>query len=85
MAALGVDVNRYGHYHRKVRRALLPFAYGRPCLHCGQLMLPGQRLALDHTADGSAYRGIVHGSCNESEGGRRGNQKQRRKQGGVFR
>lgn len=77
-------MSRYGHWHRKLREALLPAAYGQPCVHCGKLMRLGQRLALDHTADGSGYRGIVHGRCNESEAGRRGNAKRRRRRGGVF-
>lgn len=77
-------MSRYGHYHRKVRAALVPEAYGRPCLHCGLVMLPGQALDLDHTADGSAYRGVVHASCNRAEGGRRGWAKSRRRRPGVF-
>lgn len=80
---------KYGGAHRRLRAALLPSAYGRLCIHCGLPMLPGQRLALDHTADASAYRGIVHGRCNESEGGRRGAAKKNRpRRGGgrgVFR
>lgn len=75
---------RYGHRHRQIRRALLASAYGRPCLHCGELMLPGQRLHLDHTSDGRGYRGIVHGPCNESDGARKGNRQRTRRTGGVF-
>jgi hypothetical protein len=63
---------KYGHHHQKVRATLLPFAYGKPCIHCGRIMLPGEALALDHSVDGSFYRGIVHSTCNSREGGRRG-------------
>lgn len=75
---------RYGYHHRRLRKALLPGAYGQPCIHCGKTMLPGQALDLDHTADRTAYRGIVHASCNRREGGRRGNARQRQRKGGVF-
>jgi hypothetical protein len=75
---------KYGHMHRRLRAALLQGAYGRPCIHCGHAMLPGQRLHLDHTADGTAYRGIVHGWCNESEAGRRGSTTRRSRRHGVF-
>lgn len=61
---------------------MLPFAYGQACIHCGQPMLAGQELHLDHTVDGLGYRGMVHKFCNLSEGGRRGGRP--RKQGGVF-
>ena len=77
-------MTRYGHYHRKLRKALIPGALYTPCLHCGELMLPGQRLALDHSADGSFYRGIVHGVCNEREAGKRGAKARARRRGGVF-
>ena len=75
---------KYGTRHQKVRAAMLPFAYGRPCVHCGQPMLAGQELHLDHTPDGVGYRGMVHKFCNESEGGRRGAAKRHGKRGGVF-
>jgi hypothetical protein len=76
--------HRYGHRHRAVREALLPGAYGRPCIHCGWLMLPGQPLDLDHRADGHGSRGMVHASCNRADGGRRGRAAQLRRRGGVF-
>lgn len=76
---------RYGYRHQRIRATLLPEAYGRVCLHCGQPMLPGQALDLDHTADGSQYRGMVHSRCNRREGARRGNSARRRRcPGGVF-
>lgn len=75
---------RYGTRHQQIRAAMLPFAYGQACLHCGQPMLPGQELHLDHTPDGVAYRGMVHAFCNMSEGGRRGAAKRHAARGGVF-
>ena len=74
---------RYGYRHQQIRRALLEGAFGCACVHCGRVMLPGQPLDLDHSADGGGYRGIVHASCNRSEGARRGNAA-RRRTGGVF-
>ncbi|MFJ2719379.1 endonuclease domain-containing protein [Streptomyces sp. NPDC087437] len=67
----------YGYTHQALRRALLPAAYGQPCPHCQQPMLPGQPLDLDHTADRTSYRGFAHASCNRSEGARRGNAQRR--------
>jgi hypothetical protein len=79
-------MSRYGRRHRAIRAALLPEALGRPCLHCGRPMLPGQALDLDHRADGAGYRGMVHAVCNRAEGGRRGNAEIRRRRlaGGVY-
>jgi hypothetical protein len=68
----------YGYDHQQLRKALLPEAYGQPCVHCQLVMLPGQDLDLDHTADRTAYRGFAHASCNRSEGARRGNAQRRR-------
>lgn len=67
---------RYGRTHMRIRAALLPFAYGTTCPHCGLPMLHGEKLHLDHTADGSGYRGFAHALCNMREGGRRGRAKQ---------
>lgn len=75
---------KYGTRHQRVRAALIPFAYGHPCIHCGQPMLPGQELHLDHNADGIGYRGMVHAFCNMSEGGRRGKAARDGERGGVF-
>jgi hypothetical protein len=77
---------RYGYRHQRIRAAFLPEAYGRACLHCGLPMMPGQALGLDHTADGSQYRGMAHSRCNRREGPRRGNaaRRPRRRVGGVF-
>lgn len=68
----------YGSDHQRIRKALLAEAYGQDCHHCGEPMLPGQALDLDHTADRTGYRGFAHASCNRSEGARRGNAKRRR-------
>jgi len=70
----------YDHVHELTRAELLPLAYGQVCRYCGQRMWPHQHLVLDHTADRTGYRGIVHADyrdCpaggNAAEGARRGN------------
>lgn len=68
----------YGVDHRRARARLLPKAYGKPCPLCGEVMLRGQDLQLDHSTalvENPSSRGdrIVHGRCNESAGGRLGN------------
>lgn len=71
-AARGTSTQRgYGTAHRRTRARLLPDAYGKPCHLCGELMLTGQRLALDHTPDRTGYRGMAHEWCNNADGGRR--------------
>lgn len=77
-------MSRYGRRHRAIRQAMLPFAIGKPCPHCGEPMRADQALHLDHTADGRGYRGFAHKRCNEAEGGRRGRAAQLRRRGGVF-
>jgi hypothetical protein len=52
----------YGNQHQKLRKALLPQAYGKPCYRCGQTMLPGEELHLDHTDDRTGYGGFSHKS-----------------------
>lgn len=64
----GTAARGYGHEHQRIRRALLPTAYGKPCTRCGKPMLPGQPLDLDHTDDRSGYQGFAHRSCNRSAG-----------------
>jgi hypothetical protein len=55
----------YGYQYQKLRKALLPSAYGTPCVRCGQLMLPGQKLHLDHDDyDRTILRGFAHRECN---------------------
>lgn len=75
-----------GSAHRRERERLLPGAYYRPCVYCGQPMLPGQRLQLDHglpralggrTGDGTGR--ITHGACNEKAGARLGRALQSRR------
>lgn len=75
---------RYDRNHQAARRALLPFAIGTPCLHCGKPMLADEALDLDHIPGTTRYRGIVHAFCNRQEGGRRGRAKQLARRGGVF-
>lgn len=59
---------RYGYAHRQTRKLGLPYAYGTPCVRCGELMLPGQRLHLDHADDGAGYLGFSHAACNTRAG-----------------
>jgi hypothetical protein len=55
----------YGYQYQKIRKALLPQAYGKPCVRCGQPMLKGQQLHLDHDDwDRSKLLGFSHRACN---------------------
>lgn len=69
----------YSVKQRKVRALLLPYAYGTYCPLCGQVMVQGQALDLDHSTpvvlggDGAGDR-IAHASCNRSAGATLGNQ-----------
>ena len=55
----------YGYAYQKLRKALLPQAYGTPCSRCGKPMLPGQELHLDHDDwDRTKLRGFSHRECN---------------------
>ncbi len=77
-------VSRYAGPHQTVRKHTKQAAYGSACCRCGRPMLEGQDLDLDHTDDGSGYRGWAHSTCNRSAGGRLGavrrvaNQRRRR-------
>lgn len=73
-----------GHEHRRKRAELLPLAYGNPCPLCGELMLRGQKLDLDHSrpfARGNTGPGdrMTHASCNRSKGASEGNRRRRRR------
>ncbi|GAA3829031.1 endonuclease domain-containing protein [Streptomyces chiangmaiensis] len=61
----------YGGHHQRLRRRLLAEAIGKPCHYCGEPMLEGQALDLDHNDDRTAYRGMTHASCNRSAGARK--------------
>ena len=68
----------YDYQFVKLRKALLPSAYGKPCVRCGQLMLPGQKLHLDHDDwDRSIILGFSHERCNLKAAGRIGKAVQR--------
>ena len=55
----------YGYQYQKLRKALLPNAYGTPCVRCGEPMLAGQKLNLDHDDyDRTKLRGFAHAACN---------------------
>lgn len=67
----------YGSKHQRIRRETIDAAYDTPCHFCGDLMLVGQSLHLDHTEDGAEYRGFAHAHCNQRDGGLRGNERRR--------
>jgi hypothetical protein len=55
----------YGYQYQRLRKALLPCAYSTPGVRCGELMLPGQALHLDHDDwDRTKLRGFSHAECN---------------------
>jgi hypothetical protein len=55
----------YGYQYQKLRKARLPNVYGTPCVRCGELMLPGQKLHLDHDDyDCTKLLGFSHARCN---------------------
>lgn len=58
----------YGAPHQRARAALLPQAYGKTCARCGEPMLRGQLLDLDHTDDRTGYLGFSHRRCNRRAG-----------------
>lgn len=64
----------YGPEHRKLRRDTLENAYGTNCARCGQVMLRGQQLDLDHADYGGPDEympGLYsHAKCNSAAGGR---------------
>jgi hypothetical protein len=62
----------YDQGHVRMREALLPGAYGKPCPRCGELMLRGQALDLGHSVDlrvDPRARGdrIEHAHCNRAD------------------
>lgn len=68
--ARGTHTQRgYDAKHEALRVRLLPTAYGQLCSRCGERMLPGQMLHLDHEDDRKGYRGFSHQRCNNSAGG----------------
>jgi hypothetical protein len=60
----GTTKGGWGNQHQKLRAALLPQAYGTPCVRCGKLMLPGQDLHLDHNDTRTGWLGFSHAACN---------------------
>ncbi len=69
----------YGTEHKRLRDALLKTAYGTPCTRCGQLMIEGQPLDLDHADDRTSYLGFAHRRCNRAAGARKANARRRRR------
>jgi hypothetical protein len=60
----GTTKGGWGSKHQKLRKQLLPQAYGKPCVRCGQPMQPWQELHLDHNDDRTGWLGFSHKSCN---------------------
>lgn len=80
MAGNGSTTARgYGTEHQRLRSATLASAYGTACARCGQIMIEGQALDLDHTDTRDGYRGFSHRRCNRAAGARKGNANRRRK------
>jgi 5-methylcytosine-specific restriction endonuclease McrA len=83
MAKLTTTARGLGAAHQALRRRLLPLAWGQPCPLCGQLMLQGQALDLDHAvprAHGLAAaeagpKRMCHTRCNRRAGSRLGHQR----------
>lgn len=70
----GTAARGYGGAHTRLRRALLAKLEAGAVMHCplcGVRLRVGEDLALDHTADRRAYRGLAHRRCNDSDGGKR--------------
>ena len=61
-------MSRYDKGHRLTRAVTVAQAIGKPCVRCGELMLEGQALHLDHADDGNGYLGYSHASCNARAG-----------------
>jgi hypothetical protein len=62
----------YDYQHRKLRALRLPYAYGTPCVRCGESMLPGQALEFDHNDARTGYLGFSHADCNRKAGAQKG-------------
>jgi hypothetical protein len=60
----GTTKGGWGYKHQKLRKALLPTAYGKPCSRCGLPMQPWQELHLDHNDDRTGWLGFSHKACN---------------------
>lgn len=65
-------VRGYGAEHQRIRKQLLPTAYGHRCPICAQVMLQGQDLDLDHSTPiafgGTRADRITHAHCNRVRG-----------------
>lgn len=68
----------YGYQHKRIRSATLASAYGTACARCGEVMLEGQPLDLDHNDTRDGYQGFSHRRCNRAAGARKGHANKRR-------
>lgn len=62
--AVNTTKGGWGNEHQKLRKLLLPQAYGQRCARCGLPMLPGQELHLDHNDSRTGWLGFSHAACN---------------------
>lgn len=62
--------SRYDGQHQSTRRRMLPYAVGSQCARCGNPILDGEPIDLDHADNGDGYLGWSHASCNRRAGGR---------------
>ncbi len=67
------DSRGYGAAHQRARRELLPYAWGKPCTRCGQPLVRGDLVDLDHSEDRTHYLGFAHRTCNRSAGAQKRN------------
>jgi hypothetical protein len=60
----------YGWRHQQLREAWKRkvAAGGETCARCGQEILPGEPVDLDHRDDRQGYLGPSHRACNRSHG-----------------
>jgi len=52
---------------------MLPYAVGQACTRCGEPIMPGDRVDLDHNDKGTDYLGFAHMRCNRRAGAIKGN------------
>jgi hypothetical protein len=67
--AKGSETNTYAHKReRRQWLARLAAAGSLPCTRCGQPVLPGMLIDLDHDDSRLFYLGLAHRSCNRRAG-----------------
>lgn len=64
------------HRDERAKWKVLVELGGANCCLCGYPIAPGGAFHLDHTPDGTGYRGAAHPRCNVVDGARRGRARQ---------